>query len=78
MNRCLEDALTKYTNAKGGVSMTEDNVVAMVAFQSGQIAEIFKFPEILLVDGTYNVSRLGMPLYCFMVEDGLAMGVFHC
>ena len=71
----LEDALTKDTNAKGGVSVTEDNVVAMVAFQSGQMTELFKkFPEILLVDGTYNVNRLGMPLYCFMVEDGFGNG----
>ena len=31
-----------------------------------------KFPEILLVDGTYNRAR--MPLYCFMVEDGFGSG----
>ena len=29
-----------------------------------------KFPEILFVDGTYNVNKLGMPLYWLMVEDG--------
>ena len=29
-----------------------------------------KFPEIMFIDGTYNVNKLGMPLYCLMVEDG--------
>ena len=29
-----------------------------------------KFPEVLLVDGTYNVNSVGMPLYCLMAEDG--------
>lgn len=39
------------------------------------MSELFqKFPEILLVDGTYNVNRLRMPLYCFMVEDGFVNG----
>ena len=33
-----------------------------------------KFPEILFVDGTYNVNKLGMPLYCLMVEDGFGHG----
>jgi len=33
-----------------------------------------KFPEILLVDGTYNVNRARMPLYCFMIEDGFGNG----
>jgi len=32
-----------------------------------------KFPEILLIDGTYNVNQARMPLYCFMVEDGFEM-----
>ena len=39
------------------------------------MSELFvKFPEILLVDGTYNVNQLGLPLYCFMVEDGFGNG----
>ena len=33
-----------------------------------------KFPEILLVDGTYNVNRARMTLYCFMIEDGFGNG----
>ena len=33
-----------------------------------------KFPEVLLVDGTYNVNSVGMPLYCLMAEDGFGKG----
>ena len=33
-----------------------------------------KFPEVLLVDGTYNVNSIRMPLYCFMAEDGFGKG----
>ena len=29
---------------------------------------------VLLVDGTYNVNRAMMPLYCFVVEDGSGNG----
>ena len=33
-----------------------------------------KFPEVLLVDGAYNVNAIRMPLYCFMAEDGFGKG----
>lgn len=33
-----------------------------------------KFPEVLLVDGTYNINAILMPLYCFMAEDGFGKG----
>ena len=37
--------------------------------------KLFKsFPEILLIDGTYNVNGQGMPLYCLMAEDGYGHG----
>ena len=32
------------------------------------------FPDILLVDATYNVDGVGMLLYCLMVEDGFGHG----
>ena len=71
----LEDALTKDLNAKGGITVNENNEVATVSFQSGEMSILFEnFPEILLVDGTYNVNRARMPLYCFMVEDGFGNG----
>jgi len=71
----LEDALIKDANAKGGVTVTENNEIATVSFQTGRMSTLFeKFPEILLIDGTYNVNRAKMPLYCFMVEDGFGNG----
>ena len=33
-----------------------------------------KFPEVLLVDGTYNVNSVGMKLYSLMAEDGFGIG----
>ncbi len=32
------------------------------------------FPEILLIDGTYNVNSQGMPLNCLMAVDGFGRG----
>ncbi|XP_033121366.1 uncharacterized protein LOC117120449 [Anneissia japonica] len=28
------------------------------------------FPEVLMVDGTYSINKLRMPLYTFVIEDG--------
>ena len=33
-----------------------------------------KFPEILFIDGTYNVNRVGMPLYCLIGLAALERG----
>ena len=71
----LESALKQDLSAKGGVTVNEDDQISIVHFQSGLMSDLFiKFPEILLVDGTYNVNRVGMPLYCFMIEDGFGNG----
>ncbi|KAL3889975.1 hypothetical protein ACJMK2_002287 [Sinanodonta woodiana] len=32
------------------------------------------FPEVLMVDGTYRVNKLRMPLYLLIVEDGYGQG----
>ena len=59
----LENALKQDPTAKGGITIDENDQVSIVHFQSGQMSDLFiKFPEILLIDGTYNVNRLGMPL----------------
>ena len=71
----LEGTLEKDTSAKGGITVNQNNEIAIVSYQSGQMSTLFKkFPEILLVDGTYNVNRARMPLYCFMIEDGFGNG----
>ena len=47
----------------------------MLHYQSCKNEEyIQKIPEILFVDGTYNINKLGMPLYWLMVEDGFGHG----
>ena len=28
----------------------------------------------MLIDATYNVNGIGMPLYCFMIENGFGCG----
>jgi len=33
-----------------------------------------KFPEVLLLDGTYSTNNCGMPLYSFVAEDGYGQG----
>ena len=55
----LEDALRKDSNAKGGITVNENNKIATVSLQSGEMSILFL--EILLVDGTYNVN--GVPYY---------------
>ena len=71
----LTEALEADANARGGVVVDEDDTLLILYYESGQMRKTFrKFPEILFVDGTYNVNKLGMPLYCLMVEDGFGHG----
>ena len=51
----------------------------MLYYRSGLIKNLFhKFSEILVVDATYNVNGVGIPLYCLMVEDGFGHGRVVC
>ena len=71
----LIEALEADSSACGGVVVDENNTLVILHYQSGSMRNTFKrCPEILLVDGTYNVNNLGMPLYCLMVEDGFGCG----
>ena len=71
----LTEALEADSNACGGVVVDEDDTLLILYYQTSQMRKTFKkFPEILFVDGTYNVNKLGMPLYCLMVEDGFGHG----
>ena len=38
----LEDALTKDSDAKGGITVNESNEIATVSFQSGQMSTLFR------------------------------------
>ena len=70
----LESILNADTSSCGGVVVNEDTLEVLF-YQSGHMKQLFqKFPEILLVDATYNVNGVGMPLYCLMIEDGFEHG----
>ena len=71
----LENILSKDTLSCGGVVINEEDTLEVLFYQSGHMKQLFqKFPEILLVDATYNVNGVGMPLYCVMIEDGFGHG----
>ena len=71
----LQEALRQDESARGGIVVDEDHTLELLHFQTGHMRKLFEsFPEILLIDKTYNVNGQGMPLYCLMVEDGYGHG----
>ena len=71
----LSEALSHDPQASGGVVVDDEDNLSILYYRSGLMSELFsKFPEVVLVDGTYNVNKAGMPLYSFMVEDGFGHG----
>ena len=63
------------SKAAGGVVVDKNDTSTMFFYQSGNIRDMLsKFPEIMFIDGTYNVNKLGMPLYHPMMEDGFGHG----
>ena len=53
----------------------EEHVLQLCYIQTSHMITLFeKFPEIVFIDGTYNVNCHGMPLYCIMIEDGYGHG----
>lgn len=70
----VKEMIDKDPSASGGIVVNED-ALEILYFQSGLMKQLFqKFPEISLVDATYNVNGVGMPLYCLMIEDGFGRG----
>ena len=71
----LEKSLKDNPLASGGVIVNEEDTLEVLYYHSGLMKQLFhKFSEILLVDATYNVNGVGIPLYCLMVEDGFRHG----
>ena len=55
----LSHALQSDPNAKGGIVATVTNELAVLYYQSGSMGEWFrKFPEILMIYGTYCVNKV--------------------
>ena len=49
----------------------EDSMLKAIYFQTSEMKRIFEsYPELLLVDATYKLNDLQMPLYVLMVVDG--------
>ena len=73
----LEESL-EIDQGANGVTVDKEDTLAIIYYQSSSMVNMFKkFPEIVFVDGTYNVNKLGMHLYCLMVEDGFGHG-YNC
>ena len=71
----LEEELEKDKGAKGGIIVNENDQLSIVYYCSSHLLQLYeKFPEVIMIDGTYNVNKCGMPLYSFMVEDGYGCG----
>lgn len=71
----LEDEMQRDKGSKGGVIVNEANELSIFYYASSQLQRLYeKFPEVLMIDGTYNVNASRMPLYSFMIEDGNGHG----
>jgi len=71
----LEEEMQKDQGSKGGVIVSENNELSIVYFASSHLISLYeKFPEVIMIDGTYNVNTSRMPLYSVMIEDGNGHG----
>ena len=53
----------------------EDGIIEFISFQTGKMRRTFsQYPEVLLVDSTYNITSNKMPLSVTMVMDGYGKG----
>ena len=71
----LEEELQRDKGSKGGVIVNEANELSILYYASSHLVCLYeKFPEVVMIDGTYNVNASRMPLYSFMIEDGNGHG----
>ena len=60
-----------YLGAFVEVSHDDNNVLSCIYFRTKSWLNTFeKFPELILIDATYKLNNLNMPLYVIMVVDG--------
>ena len=49
----------------------EDDMLKAIYFQTSEMRSAFAlYPELLLIDATYKLNNLNMPLYVLMIVDG--------
>lgn len=66
----LEELKTTADPSASAGLVNEEDTLEILFYQSGHMKRLFKnFPEILLIDATYNVNGVGMPLNCTMDLD---------
>ena len=71
----LEEEIQSDKGSKGGVIVNEANELSIFYFASSHLLRLYeKFPEVIMIDGTYNVNASRMPLYSFTIEDGNGHG----
>ena len=71
----LEEEIQSDKGSKGGVIVNEANELSIFYFASSHLLRLYeKFPEVVMIDGTYNVNASRMPMYSFMIEDGNGHG----
>ena len=64
----LEEELQRDKGSKGGVIVNEANELSILYYASSHLVCLYeKFPEVVMIDGTYNVNASRMPLYSFMI-----------
>ena len=70
----LETLLQKDPSSHVSIGESKGSIES-VFFQTGSMRDTYRrFPEVLLLDGTYTVNQNRMPLYVFMVMDGYGFG----
>ena len=53
------------------VSTNSNNVLSSVFFQKQSWQNMYaRYPELILIDATYKLNNLRMPMYILMVVDG--------
>ena len=67
------------TGATVTAFVDEDSMLKAIYFQTPEMKRVFEsFPELLLIDATYKLNDLQMPLYVLMVVDGNGESEIDC
>ena len=57
----------------------DNNMLKAIYFQTSEMRSVFaSYPELLLIDATYKLNNLNMPLYVLMSVDGNGESEIAC
>lgn len=78
VNESLNDIASEFTKASGNifdVCVNEQEELQSIYIQTKEGVDLFNsMPSVLMVDGTYKINSLDMPLFIFMASDSLNSG----